>query len=82
VGERTLPAPEHVVRGVADAGEAGGHDRVRRERAARLVHHHVVAEAERLPEQQLLVGERGLQLGDLDRSGPEPGGIGRDPGGG
>ena len=60
--------------------EAGGHDRVRRERAARRVDRDVVAEAEHLAQQQLLVGERGLQLGHLDRPVAEPGGLGGDAG--
>ena len=69
-----FPPPNTWFGGVPDAGEPGRHDRVRRERAARRVHRDVVAEAERPAQQDLLVGERGLQLRDLDRTGAEPGG--------
>ncbi len=50
------------------------------QRAARRVDGDVVAEAEHPAQQQLLVGERGLQLGDLDRRVAQAGGVGRDAG--
>ena len=51
---------------LGDPGEADGHDGVGGERTAGWVHVNVVAEAERLAEQPLLVGERGAHLGDVD----------------
>ena len=53
--------------GLADADEPGGHDRIGGERAARRVHDHVVGEAQRVAQDQLLVRERRVQLGDVDR---------------
>ena len=52
---------------LADADEAGGHHRVGGQRAARRVDVDVVAEAERLAQDQLLVGERRVQLGHVER---------------
>ena len=60
-----------------DADQAGRHDRVRGQRAARRVDRHVGTEPERLDEHRFLVGERGLELGHLDRGLVEPGGLGR-----
>ena len=62
-----LAAVADLRRGFGDADEARRHDRVGGERPARRVHRHVGAEAERLDEQRLLVGERALDLGHLDR---------------
>ena len=58
-------------RGFADPREARRHDRVRRERAARRVHLHVLAEPERALDQQLLVREGPVDLGDVDPSLPD-----------
>ena len=52
--------------GLADADQAGGEHRVGGERAARRVDRDVVAEAELGAQDQLLVAERRVQLGDLD----------------
>ena len=54
------------VGGLADADEPGGHHRVGGQRAAGRVDADVVAEPERLAQDQLLVGERRVQLGDVD----------------
>ena len=51
---------------LADAGEAGDHHRVGGQRAPGRVHVAVVAEAERLAEDQLLGAERRVQLGDVE----------------
>ena len=69
-----------MVGGVADAAQAGGHDRVGAKRTAGRVDGDVLPEAEHLGQQQLLVGEGGLQLGDLDRPVAQSGGLGREPG--
>src|SRR5690242_20178799 len=53
-------------RRLAEPRQARHHHRVRREGAARWVHVHVVAEPERLAEDQLLVSERRVQLGEID----------------
>ena len=50
---------------LADSGEAGHHHRVGGQRTPGGVHVAVVAEAERLAQDELLVAERRVQLGDL-----------------
>ena len=57
MGDAAVGAAVHDPLGhLADAGEAGDHHRVGGQRAARRVHVDVVAEAERLAQDQLLVG--------------------------
>ena len=50
------------------------------ERAAGQVHRDRVVEPEHLAQQELLVGERGLQFGELDGTVGDPGGLGGDAG--
>ena len=76
--ERAFAAAEDVVRGMADAAEARRHDRIRLQRTARSVDLHVLPEAEDVAQQQLFMGERGLQLRDLDRAVADPGLLRRD----
>ena len=64
---RCLPLIADLAGRLGDPDQAGRHDRVRRQRAARRVDRDVVAEPERLDEQRLLVGEGRLDLGHLDR---------------
>ncbi len=59
-------APRDALRSLAEADQAGGHDRVGRQRPARRVDGHVVAQPEGLGDDQLLVGERCVQLGEVD----------------
>ena len=59
------PGPD-ALRGLADPVQARGEHRVRGERAARRVDADVAAEPERVPEDQLLVRERCMQLGQVD----------------
>ncbi len=61
--------------GLADAVQAGGEHRVGGQRAARRVDRDVVGQAERRAQDQLLVAERRVQLGEVDAVGP--GGRGR-----
>ena len=49
------------------------------ERAARLVHRDRLVEPEHLPQEELLVRERSLQLGDIDGTVGETRGLGGDP---
>ena len=58
---------------LADADQAGGHHRVAGQRAARRVDVDVVAEAERLAQDQLLVAERRVQLGHVDAAAADAG---------
>src|SRR5688500_10824043 len=46
--------------GLTDADQPGGHHRIGRERAAGGVDGHLVTEVQRLPQDQLLVGELGV----------------------
>ena len=67
VGERPRRRPVvDAGGGLADADQARRHHRVGRQRAAGRVDRHVVAQPERLAQDQLLVGELRVQLGDLD----------------
>ena len=80
VGQGPGATAEDVVGGVADAAQTGGHDRIGPQRASRGVDGDVVTEAEHRAQEQLLVGEGGLQLGHLDRAVAESGRLGRDAG--
>jgi len=81
MGEGSSPAPEDVVGGVAHTAQSGGHDGIVPQRPTGSVHRHVVREAEDTAQEQLLVGEGGLELGQLDGGVAQPGGFGRDAGG-
>jgi hypothetical protein len=66
---RSAVAGGDAVRHLADADHAGGHHRVGGQGAAGRVDHHVVAQAQGLVAQdELLVAERGVQLGHVDRA--------------
>src|SRR5271165_3289348 len=69
VPERALRLAGHDrLRRHADPRQPGGEHRVTAQRAARGVDHDTVAEPERLAQQDLLMGERRVQLGYFDRS--------------
>ena len=61
--------------------EAGGHDRVGGERPAGRVDAHAVAEPERLAQDDLLGGERRVQLGGVHGPFEDAGALGGEPGG-
>src|SRR2546423_11655777 len=82
VGQRPPRAPVHHPAGrLADAEQAGHHHRVGRQRPARGVDRRAPVEAQRLPEDQLLVAEGGVELGHvarpLERARPLSGQPGR-----
>src|SRR3989442_15586933 len=52
--------------GFADADQAGGHDGVRAEGAAGRIEGSAVVQADGAPQDELFVGELGVQLGDVD----------------
>ena len=57
-----------MIGGVAYTAQSSGHDRVGSQCPSRGVHRHVVAQIEHVGQQQFFVGERRLQLGNLDRA--------------
>ncbi len=59
-------AGQDVRRGLADADQAAGEHRIAGERTAGGIDAHVVAQTERCAQDQFLVGERRMQLGDFD----------------
>lgn len=72
-------APVDTGGGLTDADEPGGHDGVRGEGTSGRVDPHVVTEAQRLPQDDLLRGERRVQLGGVDRPFEDPGLLGGEP---
>src|SRR4051794_28287012 len=63
-------AGPHLAGGFADAVETGGEQRVGGESPTGRVDAYVVAELQGLLEDQLLVGERRVQLGEVDAVDP------------
>ena len=67
MGDRTTCRAIHDARcGFADADQAGGHDGVRAEGAAGRIEGSAVVQADGAPQDELFVGELGVQFGDVD----------------
>ena len=60
------------VRCLADANQASRHHRIRRQRAARRIDLDLFAQPHRVAQDQLLVRERRVELGHVDRTVAEP----------
>ena len=82
VGQAPGGLPVHDPLGhLGHAGEPGHHHRVRGERAAGRVDVLVALEAEGVAQDQLLVRERGVELGDVELGAERPGLLGGLAGG-